>query len=238
MSDCDKCGEKLPSDGGFIPCLGCNGAYHYDCSIQLSTYNGMDSQKRRKWRCVACRNKTRGQDTKPMDETNSSFVDDIRQIKKIVEQMTTKLDKNSEECAKIAKEYEEIRKTQEELQNSMRNIEKKVNELLVDNKTKDNTIRILSDKIAELEQDGLERNIEIFGVEENEGEVLEDIVEKVTMEKVTNKFGVTINKNSIEEVKRNGRGRAGKGRPIVVKVKNGNLKRMILKQKKVVVKKT
>ncbi|KAK9729470.1 hypothetical protein QE152_g15943 [Popillia japonica] len=166
-----------------------------------------------------------------MDEASGSFVDDIKHIKNIVEQMTTKLDKNSEECAKITKEYQEIRKRQEELQNSMRNIEQKVNELLADNKTKDNTIKILSDKIEELEQDGLERNIEILGVEENDGEVLEDIVKKVT-----HKFGVTINRDSIEEVKRNGRRRIGKARSIVVKVKNGNLKRMILKQKKVVVK--
>lgn len=186
----------------------------------------MSSKRRNTWRCDYCRNKGKSQEAKSLENTESGFVDDIKQIKKIVEQMKIKLDRNCEDCGKIAKEYELMRKRQEELKESMEKIEQNVSDLLQENRKKDKTIKFLTDKVAELEQERLEKNIEIFGVEENENEVLEEIVLKVT-----ERFGIKLKSESLEDVKRNGRDRSGKGRPIVVKLRDIKVKNLILKKR-------
>ncbi|KAK9731338.1 hypothetical protein QE152_g13736 [Popillia japonica] len=65
--DYSKCAKELPDEGGFVICQRCDKCYHYgQCSICLSTYNGMGSKKKVLWRCEKYREHRDSR--KPRDE--------------------------------------------------------------------------------------------------------------------------------------------------------------------------
>lgn len=54
---CSQCNKSLPISGNYVKCANCGSTCHYSpCStLAESTYNTMNAEKKREWKCHLCR---------------------------------------------------------------------------------------------------------------------------------------------------------------------------------------
>lgn len=233
MSDkCAKCEDALPTDGGLVLCRGCNGNYHYKCSIKASTYENKGKAEKSKWRCERCR--TGGKRLQDDEATPIEKQKDIGQLALEIAKMSEQIKENTK-CQKfVAEQYDEIIKGQQDLGDHIKNLERQIAHLMQSCADKDRKISSLQARINEMEQKQYEKNFEVHGVIETEEED-----EKSIVCRVTEKMGIALTEDDIEVAsrleKRKQDDKIVRNRPIIVMLKSKKKRDEIIQRRRITV---
>lgn len=182
--DCYKCAKELPDEGGFVTCQGCDECYHYgECSISLSTYNGMGSKKKASWRCEKCREhkdtRKPREDSSSMDATLTpnemlKVRSEIADVKSILVELRDQMKDIIKSQQFLSAQYDEIKTGQELIESHLKKMEGRIGQIKDENKERDSKIEELTKRIIQLEQHENDKKLEIHGIEESPGENIEE----------------------------------------------------------------
>lgn len=252
---CAKCEEDLPSDGDFVTCIaGCKGGYHFTCSrLKKTTYKAMAQTQRKDWKCESCRPGKQKKDESVIRSSSepaasqdgttdqskcrrgSRAEENVNQEvsvnQNVLLDMNNKLTKMSAEMAGMRVEMVDIKRSLDSMSDSYDDILKEVKELREFKERHINIgtqMKMLENKVHEIEQYGRNRNVEIKGVEELGNEKLDEIVVSIA-----NKCGVTIDKVDIDVVHRISNRNGKEPRDIIAQFKNRDVRDAIMKAKKI-----
>lgn len=198
---CSRCSEKLPKNGSYVECQGCDNNLHYECSsVSERSYKSMSETKRAAWRCYQCKGASSRKGSASETAEVQSMEQHFAELKRDIERSQTFLsDKYDEMLVKINSYHE------------MFNVMNKTIESLVNKvKDKDEIIVNLSSRLNQLEQYGRNRNIELVQVQESPQENLENVVLNIAR-----MMQINIVSNDIEAVHRLP-SKPGKTRKIIV----------------------
>lgn len=212
MALCSSCSQKLPDDGLYIQCVGCNKSLHFECaSISLATFKSMGDQRRANWRCATCKGKDGG-----------AKAADLKYLDKKFAELKSGLEKSQEF---LSERYEDLFKEMSETKSVVSALNKTIETLLVQIKEKDDTIEQLVTRVNHLEQYERKCNFEISELQVVDGERLED-----TVVKVAEKLGVAIKEEEIDAVHRLP-GRKGKIAPVIVQLMSRKKRDLIVNKR-------
>jgi archaellum component FlaC len=177
MNKCTGCNEKLPGDGDYVPCKGCNGQMHYECSgLRESTYRGMSAQKKGDWRCVTCRGKPR---------TISTSSNESPELQKMLSEINDKLNL----LAVVNDGVESLKIAFYDMKNELHEYKEKVESLETRIKDKDRQIEKLETRLLDLEQYSRKKNVEVIGLKkqpnEDMGTIFQRICNKINVSEIT-----------------------------------------------------
>lgn len=189
--NCIRCSEKLPKNGLYVECHGCENNYHYECSsLSEKTYKAMSEAKRLAWRCSVCKG------SKDSVSSRKGSVADLGDIS--IEQHFSELKRDIEKSQTfLSDRHDEMLVKLNSFQQLFDNMNKTIESLVKAVKEKDDIIDNLSARLNHLEQYGRNRNLELVQVEECQQENLEDVVMKVA-----NIMDINLVANEIEAVHR------------------------------------
>jgi len=164
-------------------CKGCEGELHFECGkYKPSSWASIGQKRRDSWRCGKCKgygaaggsqtgiDSDEGEEEQPKVE--ASVLKALDGFKGIVEELKAE---NHQSMQFISKQYEDIIGGQKEIKTNLVNMETQINQLTAQLKEKDEIIKNLQTRIADLEQYTRKNNIEIHGVTETRDEDIEDI---------------------------------------------------------------
>lgn len=232
MVVCSKCVQTLPSDGGFVSCMGCEGNYHFDCSIQYSTWNAKSEALKRNWRCETCRDKKKGNSysqskDKDLVGDTSPLTNDIAEIKRMLAGVKGQIDENTNGQSSLAESYRDIKRGQEEIQKQLALVEDKITKLISQNAERDKTIISLTERIAELEAVQCKDSLEIHGIGTSDKENVTEIAIKVA-----EKLDVHLERDEVVSAGRLEKKGSNAMGAIVVKLNNRKKINELLKKRK------
>ncbi|KAK3919442.1 Spindle pole body component 110 [Frankliniella fusca] len=176
--DCAVCSDHLPEEHAVCSLNGCK--LHFQCAgIQESTWRKANKSS---WKCPDCR-KGKTNDVIPVTaEEQRNFMtlvlgklevlDELKTLKPMVKDLEVSV-------SYLSEKYDEVMETFRENKKKINELETKVNKLNSDSLDKDKTISELQMKIRDADQYARNRNIEISGVNEVEGEDLRIIMKKI-----------------------------------------------------------
>jgi Baculovirus FP protein/PHD-finger len=180
---CTTCESEIEPDK-LITCKTCKNPYHLDCTDLKKGLRGRPATA--KWDCQVCRdNKDTGSDMSGDDDGNSQF----KKLEIMIASLTTSIGKiklSTDEIPGIQQalnhqsdQYDEILKNQETQAKDIKELTKKVESLKEEKLQQQKIISDLQNKICELEQNQLNKNIEITNVKKINNENVKDTVEKI-----------------------------------------------------------
>lgn len=179
MSECNHCGEVIIEEE--IKCNGCQGNYHYNCSISETTYRAKSKEAKASWRCQACRDKikkstgkkgvlTRSQggsgtstpgefDEKQLEKELSEVEGDLNpSVKVLLMKVLRSVQFMSDKFDEMCKSFEESSRENKALKNEIKALKESIEK-------KDEVIDNLTKKINRLEQYKKRKFMEIHGIE-------------------------------------------------------------------------
>lgn len=184
--ECAKCLNDC--DSQTVRCSQCEGFFHFGCAgISEQTFRGWDSERKGDWKCsIACRNSSSDLLNKRLDipsvsvntsktslETLASQLNDlcacVTALKKSVDYQSVKFD---EVMAKLSKQEDKLA----EQGTVIKKLESRIFNLEKENCELQKNSRVTFQSINNIDQYSRNRNIEIHGVEEVEGENLKGFV--------------------------------------------------------------
>lgn len=218
-SKCAKCSGMLSEEGSFVVCKGCNGRYHYECSVSSSTYNAMGHKKRVAWRCYVCREsrKNVGDEDAETSDVNAAVLEneklknELSEIKSILAGLQRGVADIMESQRFISNNYDEIKKSQDRIEHEFKNINNRISAMADDNKDRDKRMDDLANRMYELEQLQYGNKLEIHGVVEKDGENCAQLITKIAK-----KLDIGLSLNDLDFVERTKPARSTGVRPIIV----------------------
>lgn len=193
MSACGICKEKLPDNGNFVSCRGCDKRYHFRCTtIRESTYRNMSLNRKESWRCASCK----VSDSDCSDGRRGSVSENVDFVK--FEQYFTDLKNDIEKSQNfLSDQIDDMKKQLDQNQDMFRSMKNTIDNLVKTVKEKDEIIFNLENKINKLDQYQRKNNFELTNIVETKDEVLEDIVVRVA-----EKMEINLQKDDIDAVHR------------------------------------
>lgn len=232
--NCSKCSRDLPNEGDYVNCLGCNGLYHFECSISQSTYGGMGKKSRANWRCVTCRGGRRSAedevDIVDVSRDGSDIVlvkNKISSIESLLAIIQKSIDEIKDTQRLISTQYDEVLRAQEDTNKRLKCLESQISSDIARNVERDEKIESLSRKINDLEKLDNQYKFEIHGLIEEPNENVGQLVVKIT-----EKLGIPISMDEIEHANRaKVKGKDGSC-PIIVRLSTIRKRNAVLKERK------
>ncbi|XP_031332757.1 uncharacterized protein LOC116166258 [Photinus pyralis] len=199
---CNRCEEVMNVEE--VLCYGCEGSYHYACSISERTLRARSKADRQSWRCQYCRDKNKP--SKSSQESISSdlgtgFSSQLDQLsgdinptlKQFMEQVVSSLQFMSNKMEELSSSMNSIAKENKELKDEIKTLNQHM-------ETKDKQIETLTARVTKLEQYKKRKFIEIHGVDGDKSTSPEDkfkiISEKIGCEGIPYKTVDLINLKS------------------------------------------
>lgn len=220
MTRCVRCEDKLPNYGDFVTCNGCKGKYHYECTtVAEGTYKNMSMANKKAWRCVKCKQNKQEQDA----EQDAAEREPELEKNSILKAINAKLDG-------ISIELTDLRKSVEFMNEKYEVMLKEIKELKAfkeEHSHVNEKIKMMENKLNEIEQRDKINNLEIKGIEEMKDENL-----KTTCVTMATKLGVDMSGDDIETIYRVNNKAKKEPRDIIVKLKSQILKENIMQKKK------
>lgn len=228
MEYCSKCEDVLPSNGVYVSCRGCDSRLHFKCStLNENTYARMSASRKACWRCELCRIiKKLGEKI----ETSEAISD----LKRTVEDVLVKLDDCITAHNSLREKLDVVHNEQAKLRSDFLNLEKRVNEFDNMGGNNDSAVNVLANRVCELEQAALGRELVVYGVVEKENENLMNVITKIA-----EKISIPFQQSSVETVKRmfqkrrNGDKDHSKPRPIRVAFTSAAVRNVFVEKKRV-----
>lgn len=225
MVQCKKCKLFLSlTKDEVIRCKGpCEAVFHKKCVKKLHQFQ-------RSEKCEICSKSESSPKTEipkiNLDVNNStaeSLLSEVNNKLEIIYSMQKKIEELTDTVDFYAEQYQNMLSFKESAEKKMASLENKNTYLQKINGS-------LEERLTQLEQKEVEKNIEIIGIEEKDNENTCVIVEKIA-----EKFH--LDKNNIAEIKRVGREKSGENRPrprpIIVTLRSKPARDEWIKQKKV-----
>lgn len=174
--DCATCDKELPTDGDYVSCTNCSGHLHYECAkLSARTWKAMSNAKKLTWKCIECRdtsNQRKGSACSLEDETQEGM---LAQLKSFIEE-------------KFARQETLINQRITTMEKAIGDLEKNVTrflDMVREVKSEMQTMRLeLSTVKIELESEKQymrSRNIQIVGIPDEDGEIIEQKVKKLLL---------------------------------------------------------
>lgn len=179
---CSKCLENMTSEGAL--CCECNNVFHFDCSINESSYRKMKAA----WKCPSCVTRTRSTSTSSasgLTEVRKELQDIKDMLKGInsnISRMDGKLNELEKSVQHFSDAYDEVLSELSGCRSEVVNLNKTVLLLKSDISNKDAEIADLKSAVQSLEQYSRVRNIEIHGVKEVTNENCRALVAAIAKE--------------------------------------------------------
>lgn len=195
---CARCSNLIIAEE-CTTCDECKNNYHFECSINETQFNKLRKNKKL-WKCLYCvgtvtRNRTNSSSTitqdvvEPYSVVKKNEASDIKEILSMLTGINTKLDQMDKELG-IVKEsvtfmstqYDDVIKMLTNNAEEINTVKKEVAFLKSQNDEKDVLINNINERLQNFEQYSRNRNVEIFGIKEVEGENCKVIVANIAKE--------------------------------------------------------
>lgn len=215
---CAICKEKLPPENDYVACKGCQNGYHYMCvNVRESLWRKNSSEAKAGWRCSTCKVKTeldskQAESEKTLDQNLIQLITTVikQTIKEENKNVVTKLSEFQEAIEFYSNKFDEYATMINNITEENKSLKKKCEELSAKCGILDKQTTEMRKKMEEDRQYSRNRNLQIDGIPEVQGE---NLVE--TMKSIGERVGVKIETTDVEVVHRVN-SKKGNRRPVII----------------------
>lgn len=179
MANCNGCREPMCGDEPDVKCFTCSSVYHFDCcGLKEGNYRKMGAERKQAWKCPACK---RGSNTfastpEPEDVFDPTTCLSIKDVACKLADLCTSIREMKEALKFQTKTYDELMVKLEEERKENKNMQRRIAALECENESLKKELKLSVTEGQELNQYGRNRNIEIHGIQERQGEKVKELV--------------------------------------------------------------
>jgi hypothetical protein len=247
MSECGICKDPLPADSNcFAKCSSCETQLHFECAdIQESTWIRLGEKRRgrEEWKCKAC--SSRGKSAKPKEVSVQELISKmqneiISKMEKTIKQQFSEFEsrnKNQLDEFKTSLEFfsnkiDDYEESVNDFKKVVRTVETSNKQLMTENAILKKDLNNCKTELELLQQYNRNRNVQVDGVPEVDGEQMRSVVEIIAKT-----IGESIDfENDVQAVHRVPTKRNTGPKPIVLQFTNRQKRDAFLKKSKLALK--